>query len=85
MATSMNFSHGTDVEVSLLERTVASAEEAHREAVANTSTEFCFLELPIVNSITNLYTRFFSYQGKYYVFLNDASFVSLILERSDLG
>ena len=42
MATSINFPPGTDVEVSLLERAMASAEEAHREAVANPATEFLF-------------------------------------------
>ena len=42
MATTINFLPGTDVEVSLLERAVASAEEAHREAVVNPAAEFLF-------------------------------------------
>ena len=60
MATSMNFSHGTDVEVSLLERAVASAEEAHREAVANPATEFLFPEASYSELNHNLVHEVFS-------------------------
>ena len=48
MAMLMNFSHGAAVEVSLLERAVASAEEVHKQAVANPSTEFLFPGAPLV-------------------------------------